>query len=60
MMDPIGFGIVFVGATGVTLLALTGLERKLPINEKAMKLVMETVKYGTLLYLVGKVFTLFL
>lgn len=54
------FGIVFVGATGGTLLVLTILGKKITINETAVKLVMETAKFGTILYLLNHVFNLFL
>lgn len=59
-MDPITFGIVFTGATGGTLLALAALGKKISINETAVKLVMETSKFGMILYLMHHVFKLFL
>lgn len=59
-MDPITFGMVFTGATGGTLLVLTALGKKVQINEKMMKLVMEAAKYGTILYLLQYVFKLFI
>ncbi|WHY76212.1 hypothetical protein QNH20_19090 [Neobacillus sp. WH10] len=59
-MDPITFGIVFTGATGGTLLALAALGKKIRINESAVKLVMETSKFGTILYLMHYVAKLFL
>ncbi|MEH7355679.1 hypothetical protein V7150_19305 [Neobacillus drentensis] len=59
-MDPITFGIVFTGATGGTLLTLATLGKKITINETMIKLVMETSKYGTILYLLHYVAKLFL
>jgi hypothetical protein len=59
-MDPITFGMVFAGATGGTLLVLTALGKKFTINETAVKLVMETAKFGTIFYLINHVFKLFL
>jgi hypothetical protein len=52
--------MVFTGATGGTLLVLTALGKKFTINETAVNLVMETVKYGTIFYLINHVFKLFL
>jgi hypothetical protein len=52
--------MVFVGASGGTLLVLTALGKKIRINETAVKLVMETAKFGTILYLMQHVFHLFL
>lgn len=59
-MDPMTFGIVFVGATGGTLLVLTALGKKTTINETAVRLTMETLKFGTIFYLIHHVFKLFL
>jgi hypothetical protein len=59
-MDPITFGMVFTGATGGTLLALTALGKKISINETMVKLTMEIAKYGTILYLFNHIFKLFL
>lgn len=59
-MDPITFGMVFTGATGGSLLILTLMGKKISINETAVKLVMETIKYGTILYLFKYLFITFL
>jgi len=59
-MDPMTFGMVFVGASGGTLLLLTALGKRISINETAIKLVMESAKFGTILYLFHHVFKLFL
>lgn len=59
-MDPITFGIVFTGATGGTLLALAALGKKITINESMVKFVMESAKYGTILYLFHYIFKVFL
>ena len=59
-MDPITFGIVFTGATGGTLLTLAALGKKIRINESAIKLVMESAKFGTILYLFYYISKLFL
>lgn len=59
-LDPMTFGMVFVGATGGTLLVLTALGKKIQINETMVKLAMETAKFGTILYLFHYVFKLFL
>lgn len=59
-MDPITFGMVFTGASGVTLLVLSFLEKKITINEGMVKFVMEVSKFGTILYLFQHVFKLFL
>ncbi|PAE24086.1 hypothetical protein [Bacillus sp. 7894-2] len=59
-MDPFTFGITFVGATGGGLLVLTALEKAgLPINETAMKVVMECVKLGGILYFLDYVKDIF-
>jgi hypothetical protein len=59
-VDPISFGIVFVGATGGTLLLLAGLGKKISINETAVKITMECLKTGTILYFFHYIFKLFL
>lgn len=59
-MDPIAFGIVFVGAAGVTMFTLTLLGKKISINETAVKLVMEATKYGAIFYLFNYISKLFL
>lgn len=59
-MDPITFGMVAVGATGGTLLLITGLGKKIEINETMVKLVGETIKHGTILYFFYYVCKLFL
>jgi hypothetical protein len=59
-MDPMTFGMVFVGASGGTLLVLTALGKKIRINESAVKLVLETAKFGTILYFMQHIFKLFL
>jgi hypothetical protein len=59
-MDPFTFGIVFVGATGGGLLTLAALEKSgLRINETAVKIVMEFVKAGVILYFLQYVSKLF-
>ncbi|MDP4087118.1 MAG: hypothetical protein Q8934_21380 [Bacillota bacterium] len=59
-MDPITFGAVFVGTTGGTLLVLSLMGKKISINEQMLKLTLEGIKYGTILYLINHVFKLFL
>ncbi|MBO0959576.1 hypothetical protein J1P26_07490 [Neobacillus sp. MM2021_6] len=59
-MDPFTFGMVFVGASGGTLLAITAMGKKIRINESAVKFVLEGAKYGTILYLLKYVWVLFL
>lgn len=59
-MDPITFGAVFVGTTGGTLLVLSLMGKKISINEQMLKLTLEAIKYGSILYLLNKVFHTFL
>jgi hypothetical protein len=59
-MDPITFGMVFVGASGATLLGLAALGKKITINETAVKLTLEALKYGSILVLMHKIFNTFL
>jgi hypothetical protein len=59
-MDPITFGAVFVSTTAGTMLVLTLMGKKISINEQMLKLTLEGIKYGTILYLLNHVFKLFL
>lgn len=59
-MDPMTFGMVFLGTTGGALLVLTGLGKKIQINESAVKIVLEIAKYGSILYLLKFISKLFL
>jgi hypothetical protein len=59
-MDPMTFGMVFIGASGGTLLVLTALGKKIKINETAIKLVLEGAKYGSILYLFKYLYITFL
>ncbi|PLR84674.1 hypothetical protein CVD25_01165 [Bacillus canaveralius] len=59
-MDPFIFGIVFTGATGGVLLAIHALgESGVPINDDMIKLFMELVKSGTILWFFNHIFKLF-
>lgn len=59
-MDPITFGMVFVGASGATLIGLAALGKKIRINETAVKLTLEVLKYGAIFALMHKIFNTFL
>jgi hypothetical protein len=59
-MDPMTFGMVFVGASGGTLLLLTALGKKIVINETAIKIVLEVIKFGSILWLFKYLFITFL
>jgi hypothetical protein len=53
--------MLFVGSLGATLITLTILDKKgYSINKDAVKLTMETAKYGLVLYLLYVVFKAFL
>ncbi len=56
----ISSGLFFVGTLGSTLVALAVAGKKININETAVRLTMETAKFGTILYLINHVFHLFL
>ena len=56
----ISSGLFFIGTLGGTLVALAVIGKKVHINETAVKLTMETAKFGTILYLINHVFHLFL
>lgn len=60
-MDPFTFGIVFTGATGAALtgIALLG-KTSLAINEDVLKITVEIIKLGAILYLFKYVAFLFL
>lgn len=60
-MDPFTFGLVFTGAAGgaVTLLALLQ-KADIPINEDMVKIFMEVTKYGAILWLMKKIWLVFL
>ena len=60
-MDPFTFGIVFVGTTGASLAGIALLEGAgLKINGTALRLFMETAKYGTIFYLLKMLSKMFL
>jgi hypothetical protein len=51
-MDPFTFGMVAISTFGGGLLAITALEHKgIKVNDTAIKIVMELIKAGGLLYL---------
>lgn len=52
--------MLFVSVLGGALISLAALGKFIPINETAIKLVMETAKFGTIFYLVHHVFKVFL
>ncbi len=56
----ISSGLFFIGTLGGTLVTLAVIGKKVNINETAVKLIMETAKFGTILYLINHVFHLFL
>lgn len=61
IMDPFTFGMVSTGALGGGLLLVTTLEKRgVQINDTAIKIVMEIVKAGGLLYLIKHIWTLFM
>ncbi len=60
-MDPITFGMVFVGVTGATLGGIALLDGAgFKINDTALTLFMEVAKYGSILYLLKVVSRIFL
>lgn len=60
-MDPFTFGIVFTGATGGALVLISLLEDSgFKINSMALRLFMETAKYGGIFYLLKELSRLFL
>jgi hypothetical protein len=61
MIDPVTFGMVFVGTTGSAFIALSILEKRgFKINEKAVTLVLEASKTGLLLWILYKLKVFFL
>ncbi|MDK8641346.1 hypothetical protein [Niallia taxi] len=59
-MDPITFGTLLIGSTGSTLLLVTVLEKlNIPINEEMIKLVLETVKFGGILWFIHHISKIF-
>lgn len=59
-MDPITFGTLLIGSTGSTLLLITVLEKlNIPINEGMVKLVLETVKFGGILWFIHHISKIF-
>lgn len=60
-MDPFTLGIVFTGVTGGSLVLISILDKSgVNINEGLLQLVMETAKYGSILYLLKKLSFLFM
>jgi hypothetical protein len=60
-MDPFTFGLVFVGASGGSLLLLSALESSgLKLNKTAINLALEITKYGGILALLSHISKLFL
>lgn len=60
-VDPFTFGIVFTGVTGGSLVLISILDKSgVKINEGLLQLVMETAKYGSILYLLKKLSFLFM
>ncbi len=60
-MDPFTFGIAFVGASGGVFVLLHALEQHgVSINQDVLRLVMETSKFGAILWLLKEVSKLFL
>lgn len=53
-------GIIFTAALGGTFLTLAMLEKKTAINQDAVRIVMETAKFGMLGYLLFVAFKAFL
>jgi len=58
-MDPFTFGIVATGAFGGTLTVLALLGKEYSLNEDAIKIVMEIIKYGGILYLFKHLYFVF-
>ncbi|WP_273128910.1 hypothetical protein [Bacillus weihaiensis] len=59
-MDPITFGTLLIGSTGGTLLLVTVLEKlNITINEGMIKLVLETVKFGGILWFIHHISKIF-
>ncbi|MDE5054920.1 hypothetical protein NDK25_22145 [Niallia taxi] len=59
-MDPITFGTLLIGSTGSTLLLVTVLEKmNITINEGMIKLVLEAVKFGGILWFIHYISKIF-
>ncbi|CRK80285.1 hypothetical protein [Neobacillus massiliamazoniensis] len=59
-MDPITFGMVAIGVAGGSLCLVTIMEHLgISINETAIKLALETTKFGGILYLLQHLSKLF-
>ncbi|CAM3728658.1 hypothetical protein [Mesobacillus zeae] len=58
-MDPFTFGIVATGIFGGSLVAFGLLEDVVQINETMVRLVLETCKYGGILYLLKVLYSSF-
>ncbi len=60
-MDPITFGMVAISSFGGGLLVISALEKMgFAINETMIKIAMEVIKAGGLLYLIQHISKLFL
>lgn len=59
-MEPFTFGIVFVSVSGAVLVFITILESVgFKINELAVKLALETTKFGAILWFLYKLYSVF-
>ncbi len=59
-MDPITFGIILIGSAGGSLLVVTALEKmNITINEGMVKFVLETVKFGGILWFINHISKIF-
>lgn len=59
-MDPITFGTILIGSAGGSLLIVTALEKiNIPINEGAIKFVLEVTKFGGILWFIHHISKIF-
>lgn len=58
-MDPFTFGIVSTGVFGGSLVVLGLLGKAYPINEDAIRIVVEFIKMGAILYLLKVLYIAF-
>ena len=58
-MDPATFGIVATGVFGVSLAGMAVLGKEFSINEEMLVLVMEILKYSSILYLFKVLYKVF-
>lgn len=59
-MDPFTWGIVSTGVFGSSLVVLGLMGKVVPINEDAIKIVLEFIKFGAFLYLLKVLYIAFI